>query len=214
MATRTSRAKTQPTVGADNSMATFRSPSFRRLPERVPPQMILALIHDAIAHMIVPITKLGDASPALERIARSLETLALAAGTPRDMKPGTRRGADLDEFTVAFEAAPVPVAVLSLEFRFIFCNSLMADFLGVPAGELIGRAARGLIDPADRPLKMDAFRDRLLRGQSVEWRGRVRGSDGRFHLVKSRLWPILSSRRTRVVGCGVMHFPLRHRKLA
>ena len=197
-----------------NSAATFRSPSFRRLPRQVPAEMILALIHDAIAHMIVPITKIGDASSAFERIARTLEKGALRVSPRAGGARAKGKGKKLDNWATAIEHAPVPFGLLTTDFRILSCNRAMADLLRSRQAGLIGRSAWDFVDPVDRPLRADDLRGRLLRGSSAEWRGKIQAGDGTRRQVHSFIWPIRLGTSAEIVACGVIDFLVNRRPAA
>jgi len=208
------KAIVQEQVRQRNSAATFRSPSFRRLPRQVPAEMILALIHDAIAHMIVPITKIGDASSAFERIARTLENGAHRVSPRTGGARAKGKGKRLENWATAIEGAPVPFGLLTADFRILSCNRAMANLLRSRQAGLIGRSAWDFADPADRPLRTGDIRGRLLRGSSAEWRGKIQAGDGTRREVQSFVWPIRSGTIAEIAACGVIVFPVNKRQAA
>jgi len=173
------------------------SSSLSRLSGRVQTQVVLALIHEAIAHMAGPIIKLGEASFAFERIANSLEN-----------SPGPNGAAGV------LDSAPVPVAILTLDFRILSCNRAMADLLGYETSELVGRATRDFVDKRGKSFGGVNLRARLRAGNQAEWRGKIVSRNGRIRAVKSLLWPIRTRSTGRVWGCGVIDFPLDQRHLS
>lgn len=203
---RTAQNPTEPPA-PQPSLTAFRSPSFRRLSDRATPEMILALIHDAISHMIVPITKLGDASPALERIALSLE----GDRHPIIGRVGFGGSGTLLSYGEAIgsaaEYAPIPVAALTLDLKVISCNSAMARLLARERSEIVGRSALDfIIGRLHRPPNADEIRRQMVRGEIVKWRGKARRGDGQLVAIRSLIWPIFAPHRSKVIACGVMDF--------
>jgi len=64
---------------------------------------------------------------------------------------------DLSDFRELFDAAPVGLAVLDQELRYLFCNDALAVMNGVPAGDHIGRTIAeivpGVAGDADKPFR-------------------------------------------------------------
>lgn len=181
---------------SENVDSVSRSPSFGRSLESARLQMVLALIHGAIAHIVGPITKLGEASFAFERIANSLESSTGPNGVAG-----------------ALDSAPVAVAILTLDFRILSCNRAMADLLGYDASELVGRATKDFVQTIDKPFRSVNHRARLRAGNQTEWRGKIVSRNGTIQAVKSILWPIRTRTTGRIWGCGVMDFLLDQRRL-
>lgn len=182
--------------GSNKVDSSFCPPSPGRLPARVQTQVVLALIHEAIAHMTGPIIKLGDASFAFERIANSLES-----------------STGLNGAVGVLDSAPVAVAVLTLDFRILSCNRAMADLLGYETSDLVGRATRDFVDKKGRSFSNVNLRARLRAGNQAEWRGRIVRRNGTVRAIRSLLWPIRAGNAGRIWGCGVIDFPLDRRRL-
>ncbi|MHB8384595.1 MAG: PAS domain S-box protein [Candidatus Binataceae bacterium] len=119
----------------------------------------------------------------------------------------------LETIAIAFETAPLPFAVLGLDFKIISSNRSLARLLGHSSAELRGRPASDFVAPEDRPPRFARIRDRLARGLRAEWRGGILTAGGKTVLVKSLLWPVKRERGEGVVACGAIAMPFEYRDI-
>lgn len=78
-----------------------------------------------------------------------------------------------------FEQAPIAMALIGLDRRFLRVNAAFCRLLGRPAGELLGRPTAEVSLAADREVSLPYIR-RLVEGSSVQerWHKRYVGADG------------------------------------
>ncbi len=84
-------------------------------------------------------------------------------------------------FRSAFDAAPIGMALVGLDGRFIRTNTALAAFTGLSQEELLGRHFSEITDPDDLPAEL-ALLDRLVAGEIAEYQveQRYRHADGRM----------------------------------
>lgn len=157
---------------------------------------MLALIHDAICHLVTPVNRLPKVQPALDRIVNSLtEQEALLRKILNIQKD-----AALMRF-VAHKLEGVPSlshSVLNRDLRFVSVNRSYAHLFEFSPTRLRGMSLNELVHTKDIP-RFNKITKVLLRGtvstcELIGWR--ATGS-GRFVLTKDTLWGIGSDR----VGC-------------
>lgn len=163
-------------------------PSLKEL-DRFGTKGMLALIHDAVGHLVTPIHSLPKAIPVLEQIADSLiqqqaflkEVLTL------------RRDPVLERFAARkLEKAPsLSHSVLKRDLRFLSVSKSYCDLFEFSPGQFQGMVFNELLHPADIS-RFSKIAKLLLNGrvdscELVEWR--ATGSR-RFVLTKDTLWGI------------------------
>ncbi len=150
---------------------------------------MLALIHDAIGHVVTPIHKLPEVIPILERMADALinqqgileEVLAAQGHAVLEGFAARRFGG----------VSSLPHSVLKRDLRFVSVSESYCDLFGFSLAQLEGLSLNDLLHPADIRRFSKVVRP-LLAGMAescelVEWR--ATGSH-RFVLTKDTLWGI------------------------
>ena len=95
--------------------------------------------------------------------------------------------------------------------RTLEINPAMAEMLGLPASELIGRPFAEFIPPESLPAAQDAF-VRGLEGEPVQFEATLRHVDGRLLRVLVTTHPILDAKKRFVEGFGfIRNITERHR---
>lgn len=96
----------------------------------------LALIHNAIAHLVGPIDHLPKVLPALERIAVAIEESRdiienVTSGTENAYRNGPLSGTTRsDSFKTPVRLDPTPVAVIDERCRFVAANDSYCSLYG------------------------------------------------------------------------------------
>jgi PAS domain-containing protein len=153
---------------------------------------MLALIHDAVGHLVSPIGRLQKTVPVLEQIANSLaeqqtllkEMLSIQKNAALVRFVGNRLK----------EAPPLSHAVLSRDMHFVSANKSYSRLFDFSEAQFQKMSLADLVHPGDIPRFRKIIRV-LLSGvgtcEVVEWR--VTGS-GQYVLAKDTLWAIGSDR--------------------
>jgi len=156
--------------------------------ERFGTYNMLALIHDAVGHLVSPIGRLQETVPVLEQIANSLaeqQTLL------KEML-SIQKNATLVRFVASRlkEVPPLSHAVLTRDLRFVSANKSYSRLFDFSEVQFQKMSLADLLHPGD----VSRFRKitrALLNGvgtcEVVEWR--VTGS-GHYVLAKDTLWGI------------------------
>lgn len=153
---------------------------------------MLALIHDAVGHLVSPIARLQKTTPVLEQIANSLaeqQTLL------KEMLSIQKNGA-LVRFVASRlkEIPPLSYAVLSRDMHFVSANKSYSRLFDFSESQFQKMSLADLVHPEDIARFRKITRV-LLNGvgtcEVVEWR--VTGS-GQYVLAKDTLWGIGSDR--------------------
>ncbi|HTJ76302.1 MAG TPA: PAS domain S-box protein [Acidimicrobiales bacterium] len=86
------------------------------------------------------------------------------------VEPDRERVADLAQryFDIAFDAAPIGMALFNTDGEYVRVNAALCDLLGRPEGELLGHRDQELTHPDDRQSDVDAAW-RILRGELHTW---------------------------------------------
>jgi two-component system sensor histidine kinase/response regulator len=86
------------------------------------------------------------------------------------VEPDRERVADLAQryFDIAFDAAPIGMALFNTDGEYVRVNAALCDLLGRPEGELLGHRDQELTHPDDRQSDVDAAW-RILRGELPTW---------------------------------------------
>lgn len=149
---------------------------------------MLALIHDAVGHLVSPIGRLQKTVPVLEQIANSLaeqQTLL------KEML-SIQKNAALMQF-VASELEEVPQlsqAVLSRDMNFVSANKSYSRLFDFSEAQFQKMSLADLVHPGDIPRFreiINALSNGVGTCEVVEWR--VTGS-GQYVLAKDTLWGI------------------------
>jgi PAS domain-containing protein len=160
--------------------------------ERFGTYNMLALIHDAVAHLVSPIGGLQKTVPVLEQIANSLaeqQTLL------KEML-SIQKNAALVRFVTnrLKEVPPLSHAVLTRDMHFVSANKSYSRLFDFSEAQFQKMSLADLVHPGDIPRFRKIIRV-LLNGvgtcEVVEWR--VTGS-GHYVLAKDTLWGIGSDR--------------------
>ena len=160
--------------------------------ERFGTYNMLALIHDAVGHLVSPIGGLKKTVPVLEQIANSLaeqQTLL------KEML-SIQKNAALVRFVAnrLKEAPPLSHAVLNRDLHFVSANKSYSRLFDFSEAQFQKKSLADLLHPGDIPRFRKIIRVLLNGGgtcEVVEWR--VTGS-GHYVLAKDTLWGIGSHR--------------------
>jgi PAS domain-containing protein len=156
--------------------------------ERFGTYNMLALIHDAVGHLVSPIGRLQKTVPVLEQIANSL----LEQQTLLKEMLSVQKNAALVYFVAnrLREVPPLPHAVLNRDLYFVSANESYSRLFNYSEAQLKKMSIDNLLHPGDLPRFRKIIRV-LLSGigtcEVVEWR--VTGS-GHYVLAKDTLWGI------------------------
>lgn len=94
-----------------------------------------------------------------------------------------------------FETIPVPLVMKDLSSRFTQVNEAFADFVNMPAGEIIGKDAFGVFPPDVARMIMDEDREIITSGKTMyDLERPVQDGRGRVIWLKSYKGPIRNSR--------------------
>ena len=153
---------------------------------------MLALIHDAVGHLVRPIGGLKKTVPVLEQIANSLaeqQTLL------KEML-SIQKNAALVRFVAnrLKEVPPLSHAVLNRDLHFVSANKSYSRLFDFSEAQFQKKSLADLLHPGDIPRFRKIIRVLLNGGgtcEVVEWR--ATGS-GRYVLAKDTLWGIGSDR--------------------
>ena len=160
--------------------------------ERFGTYNMLALIHDAVGHLVSPIGRLQKTVPVLEQIANSLaeqQTLL------KEML-SIQKNAALVRFVASRlkEAPPLSHAVLNRDLHFVSANKSYSRLFDFSEAQFQKMSLADLLHPGDLPRFRKIIRVLLNGGgtcEVVEWR--VTGN-GHYVLAKDTLWGIGSDR--------------------
>ena len=150
---------------------------------------MLALIHDAVGHLVSPILRLPEAITVLEQIAESLIVQQLLLKEVLTVRE--------DAASVSFtarkreEIPPVSYSVVRRDLRFVSVSESYARMFRFSQAELRDRSFNELLRPSDIRRFSTVIRP-LLKGKVgscklVEWRAT---GTGQFVLTKDTLWGI------------------------
>jgi PAS domain-containing protein len=160
--------------------------------ERFGSYNMLALIHDAVGHLVSPIGRLQKTVPVLEQIANSLtEQQALL----KEMLSIQKNAGFVRFLANRLEEVPqLSHAVLSCDMNFVSANESYSRLFDFSEAQFQKMSLADLVHPGDIPRFRKIVRV-LSNGvgtyEVVEWR--VTGS-GHFVLAKDTLWGIGSDR--------------------
>ncbi|MGB8413906.1 MAG: PAS domain-containing protein [Candidatus Binatus sp.] len=150
---------------------------------------LLALIHDAIGHLITPVNKLPGVMPVIEQVA---ETLIQQQVVLKEML-AARKDAGLDRFAARrLEEAPsLSHSVLKRDLRFVSVSESYCDLFEFSPTQFQSMSFNDLLHPADMP-RFHKIVKLLLAGtvesaELVEWRAT---GTRRFVLTKDTLWGV------------------------
>ncbi|MEP7064304.1 MAG: PAS domain-containing protein, partial [Betaproteobacteria bacterium] len=86
------------------------------------------------------------------------------------------------------DSVGLPILYFDRQQKLRFGNKPLADWIGVPADDLIGHALRDFL-PADALAEMQGYIDRALVGATVSYERRERKPDGEMRWVRITLFP-------------------------
>ena len=160
--------------------------------ERFGTYNMLALIHDAVGHLVNPIGRLQKTVPVLERIA---DSLAEQQTLLKEMLSLQKNDALVRFVSDRLKEAPsLSHAVLSRDLRFVSANKSYSRLFAFSEAELQKMSIGDLLHADDISRFRKIIRVLLNGGgtcEVVEWR--VTGS-GQYVLAKDTLWGIGSDR--------------------
>lgn len=155
---------------------------------------LLALLHDAVGHLITPVHSLPKTIPILQQIAGTLARQQLLLEEVLKV----RRDEELACFaTRKFNAEPsLPYSVFKRDLHFVSVSNSYCLLFNLKRGQFRQASLGDLVHPKDVPRFSRIVRI-LLSGKEtsrelVEWR--VTGSGG-FVLIKDRMWAIDTDQR-------------------
>ena len=160
--------------------------------ERFGTYNMLALIHDAVGHLVSPIGRLQKTVPVLEQIANSLAEQQMLL---KEML-NVQKNAALVRFVAdrLKEVPPLSHAVLNRDLQFVSANKSYSRLFDFSEAQFQKKSLADLLHPGDIPRFRKIIRVLLNGGgtcEVVEWR--VTGS-GHYVLAKDTLWGIGSDR--------------------
>jgi len=160
--------------------------------ERFGTYNMLALIHDAVGHLVNPIGRLQKTVPVLERIANSL----VEQQTLLKEMLSIQKNAALVHFVTSRlkEAPPLSHAVLNRDLYFVSANRSYSRLFDFSEAQFQKMSLAELLHPGDLARFRKIIRVLLNGGgtcEMVEWR--VTGN-GHYVLAKDTLWGIGSDR--------------------
>jgi diguanylate cyclase (GGDEF)-like protein/PAS domain S-box-containing protein len=132
-----------------------------------------------------------DVSLSVSAIRDGHGNVIAVSSIARDITESTRAAASLraaqERFRIAFEKAPIGMAVVGLDRRFIEVNAALAQLLGCAAADLVGRDMASIDHPDDPELDLDAVKS------FIDGHTSYLGSDRRFQHADGRaVWVNLS----------------------
>jgi hypothetical protein len=150
---------------------------------------LLALIHDAIGHLVTPINRLPKALPLLNQIVVSLAAQQLILKEMLDLQ----KGFALDRFA-AGELKEIPSlshSVVKRDLRFVSVSQSYARLFHFKLIQLKSMSLNELLHPDDVPRFHKHVR-LLLNGKArscelIQWRAT---GNGRFVLSRDTLWAV------------------------
>ncbi|MGY6501831.1 MAG: PAS domain S-box protein [Acidimicrobiales bacterium] len=107
----------------------------------------------------------------------------------------------VETFRTAFDAAPIGMALVGLDGRFLQVNTALCDILGYQAADLLDHTFQDITHPADLHLDV-AQAEHLLAGDVDRYQMEKRYFDRRGHVV----WVQLSGSLVRSAGGEPVHF--------
>lgn len=131
-----------------------------------------------------------------------------AAALPPPLSTAERlpSGYDASLHELLLDSVPERVAVVGLDYRYIYCNQRNADFHDTPASAFIGRHLTDFIDPEQFSARSKPRLDQCFGGANVTYRYEVADAGGRMFDVSCRLTPFLGPDRS-IVGAVVVLSP-------
>jgi diguanylate cyclase (GGDEF)-like protein/PAS domain S-box-containing protein len=123
----------------------------------------------------------------------------------RDITQSTRAAAALraaqERFRVAFDEAPIGMALVGLDRAFIEVNDALAEIIGYEAADLLGRDMTSLFHPDDPAVDLAAARS------CIDGRPACLGTDRRLrHAAGHAVWVTVSIACVRDAGGEPQHF--------
>jgi hypothetical protein len=150
---------------------------------------LLALLHDAVGHLITPVHSLPKTIPILQQIAGTLARQQLLLEEVLKL----RRDEELARFAARkLNSAPsLSYSVLKRDLHFLSVSNSYCLLFNLKRGQFRQTSLGDLVHPTDIPRFSRIVRILLsgkeVSGELVEWR--VTGSGG-FVLIKDTMWAI------------------------
>jgi len=153
---------------------------------------MLALIHEAVGHLVSPIGRLQKTVPVLEQIANSLAEQQMLL---KEMLSIQKNGGLVRFVANRLEEVPqLSHAILSPDMKFVSANKSYSRLFDFSEAQFQKMSLADLVHPGDIPRFRKIVRvlsNRVGTYEVVEWR--VTGS-GHYVLAKDTLWGIGSDR--------------------
>jgi diguanylate cyclase (GGDEF)-like protein/PAS domain S-box-containing protein len=132
-----------------------------------------------------------DVSLSISTIRDGHGNVIAVSSIARDITESTRAAASLraaqERFRIAFEKAPIGMALVGLDRRFIEVNAALAQLVGCDAADLVGRDMASIDHPDDPELDLDGVKS------FIDGHTSYLGSDRRFqHAAGHAVWVTLS----------------------
>ena len=155
---------------------------------------LLALLHDAVGHLITPVHSLPKTIPILQQIAGTLARQQLLLEEVLKV----RRDGELMRFAARKPnaASSLSYSVLKRDLRFVSVSNSYCLLFNLKRTQFLQRSLGDLVHPTDVPRFSRIVRillsGKAVSGELVEWR--ATGS-GDFVLIKDTMWAIDTDQR-------------------
>ncbi|WP_299861189.1 PAS domain-containing protein [uncultured Hoeflea sp.] len=122
---------------------------------------------------------------------------------PLQSPPRLASGYDASLHELLLDSVPERVAVVGLDYRYIYCNERNADFHEKPASSFIGKHLTDFIDAERFETRAKPRLDQCFGGARVSYRYEAADAGGRMYDVSCRMTPFHGPDRS-IVGAVIL----------
>ena len=116
------------------------------------------------------------------------------------------------ELREVIDSIPTPMVYMDAQRRYRYANDAFFDYVGRPAGEVIGHTAREVLGQ-ERGVALEPYLDRIFSGETVALERPIAFADGRTRWMSIRYTPRRDPTGA-VIGCYVTTSDIHERKAA